>query len=455
MSLKFKNDRKGSISIVFALSGLIVFGITGAAIDFGRGMTVRNQLQQAADAAAMAAAMAKGDEAYKQQVGIDTFRANLLGSEASGSSSGGPANLGGSSGGNLPTPSVVVNPTNITVTATAFIKPILLQLAGITSLSIDAQSVAVTTGKKLELAMMLDTTGSMCSGNSQPCTSGTKLDAMKAAAKDLLDIVMPSSAANSKAAIVPFASYVRVSATNTTQLTGRTDYPNSVCTLERKRGPAVSEEPPTLNVNEFWIRTSNSDCSNTSPIQPLTNDRNVLNTVIDGLKGYGATAGHLGTQWAWHAISPQWTSRWPAGSAPVAYTDAETIKAVVLMTDGNYTEMHRDANGNDPGCNGSSDCSQSRTRAKAICTEMKTRLNAQAKQAILIFTVGFGLEPESTTDGQNARNTLIDCASIDPHDPAQTRKLYYFPYTSEEMRNAFKDIGRALSEAVNAPRLSN
>jgi hypothetical protein len=65
-------------------------------------------------------------------------------------------------------------------------------------------------GSHVEIAMMLDVMGSICGSYPYNCTSATKLDAMKAAAKDLIDIVVweDQSLYSSRIALVPFSEHV-------------------------------------------------------------------------------------------------------------------------------------------------------------------------------------------------------------------------------------------------------
>ena len=53
---EFAGDRRGSVGLVFALTAFVVLSLVGGAIDFGRAMTARDQLQNAVDASALAAA---------------------------------------------------------------------------------------------------------------------------------------------------------------------------------------------------------------------------------------------------------------------------------------------------------------------------------------------------------------------------------------------------------------
>jgi Flp pilus assembly protein TadG len=429
------SDERGNVAIQFALLALPVFGIVGAAVDYAQAYRIKGRMQHAADAAAMAAGTAQHlDEQARISLAMTYYRDNV--------SFGSPETVAD--------PEVAITSTGVSVEAEYQMDTAFLGILGIEHIDLAVATTVTTTGKSLELSLMLDTTGSML---------GTRLADMKDAANDLLDIVLPDGATNTRVAVVPFATYVNVGTTNRTALTGRTDYPNASCVLERKRGSRTNEDPPVLGTSEFWIsNTTSSNCPPSAPIIPLTSNKSTLTTAINGLAANGATSGHLGTAWAWYTISPQWASRWPTASAPVSYTQSDNIKAVVLMTDGNYTEFHRNADGTSASCNGSDDCSKSRTEAKNLCDAMKTRLDAAGNEAIMIFTVGFGLEPEGTTNGDFARDTLKHCASYDPQDPetdlSLKRKLYFFPYSGEDMRQAFQQIGQALSAAKTGARIS-
>lgn len=67
-------------------------------------------------------------------------------------------------------------------------------------------------GSNLEVAVMLDVTGSMCGDGVGPCLTGTKIDGLKAAATDLVNIVVKAdqSQFTSKVALVPFATKIRL-----------------------------------------------------------------------------------------------------------------------------------------------------------------------------------------------------------------------------------------------------
>ncbi|MGI9478127.1 MAG: pilus assembly protein TadG-related protein [Hyphomicrobiaceae bacterium] len=442
---RFAGDRKGAVAMLFAGALVPVIAVVGIAVDYSRASNVRVQLQAAADAAAMAGAVSKTTTtAARTAAAEQSFDANT-------------ANL---KHGATATRTATPGSDQVTVTASATLPTVFMKLVGTSEMTMSTESTVYFGGgtKKLEVALVLDTTGSM---NGTTSGSTTKLDELKAAVPMILDVVMPAGSTNTKVAMVPFATYVNVGSTNTAQLTGRVSpYQYKQCVLERKHGSRPTESAPDINVDEFWIKTSNSSCSSTKPIIPLTSNRSTIDTAVTSLTASGSTSGHLGIQWGWHAISPEWSSRWPAGSEPVAYTDATTIKAIVVLTDGNFTEFHRNQDKSAAYCSGGSDCPESRAEAKAYCDAIKTKLNADGEEAVMIFTIGFGLEPESSSAGQKARDTMKYCASYDQTDPETNlslkKKHFYFPVTQQDLEDAFSSIGDALIEALgnNNPRLS-
>jgi hypothetical protein len=61
----------------------------------------------------------------------------------------------------------------------------------------------------------------------------------------------------------------------------------------------------------------------------------MLRDHIDSFQENGGTAGHIGIAGAWYTISPKWYDVWPSHNAH-DYGVGTNIKAVVLMTDGDY-----------------------------------------------------------------------------------------------------------------------
>lgn len=205
---KFRSDTAANMSIMLGLGATVLLAAAGGAIDFARWTSMKSELQVHLDAAVLAGtqklAESNGDEKGALKVAKAHFEEAIAGQ-----------------------PDLVDNhikfvmngaKTGVVSKGNANLETSLLKAVGITKLPLrqtseaeigTASSVAVG---NLEVALVLDVTGSMCADGTGPCSSGAKLTAMKNAAKDLLDAVVwdDQSTYTSKVSIVPFASAVRV-----------------------------------------------------------------------------------------------------------------------------------------------------------------------------------------------------------------------------------------------------
>jgi Flp pilus assembly protein TadG len=203
---RFRTDDRGNVAMMFGLMAIAMFLVMGGAIDFGRWNHARQQSRSAMDAAVLAAAkqlqldntdvdgaVAVAQRFYNENV---KTRMPLL----------------------TDTVSFESTKSNMAIRANgeAWIETTFLKLAGIEKLrvldltgadsSVAEISTGANNGQNLEVAMMLDITGSM---------AGDKLSDMKTAAKDLVDIVVwdNQSEYTSKVSLVPFSQAVNVGAT--------------------------------------------------------------------------------------------------------------------------------------------------------------------------------------------------------------------------------------------------
>jgi Flp pilus assembly protein TadG len=466
-------DVSGSVAIVFALTTVIVASAVGAAVDFGRMYAVRQQMQSAVDASVLAAARAwqiESDAGIAETQGrlyYDKNKPRLATSEVSGFTSDTARNA-------------------IVIEARAYVStPFLSIVRGSQTTTLDARAEAMlavggNSKTNLEIAMMLDVTGSM---------SGQKIEDLKTAAKDLVDIVVWSdqSEFTSKVALVPFANGVNLGSTalvnqvrgsvksgsctsssspctsytsSTSPLSSQwtwgapatwfrftntsgsssTFRASSYCVSERIGADKFTDAAPSAaaaKVGPIYVANSSSESSlctlvNTSDLEvnavlPLSNSKTALKGRIDKLALAGTTAGQIGTAWAWYMLAPSWAYLWPAESQPVAYNTENTRKIAILMTDGEYNTAH--CNGvlsrnsvnlgtriNCDATNGISD-----TQADQMCAAMKSGTG------ITVYTVGFALGGNAT-----AISTLTNCAS----DPAK----FYNAEDGTALRAAFRDI---------------
>lgn len=417
--MRIVKDEKGTVAILFALTTLVAVGITGVSIDAGRFFSARHQMQAAADAAALAAAGAYNKSTSERiSLAQAVFKSNV-------SSNALPSGI---------IPEVTFGLGSVVVTAHTPMSSMIMQVLGFDSVDVGVRTSIATAGKKLELAVMLDVTGSMDS-----LVNGvSKLNSMKSAARDLMDIVIPTDgSATVKVSIIPFSEKVNAgtyaaAVTNKAATSGGKKL--VTCVTERTGTYRYDDDAPAsgrwIGFNNPGGSTSYSTdgkCKTTNgvelkAVQPLTNSRTTVLNLINSLDADGNTAGHLGTAWAYYTLSPLWNSIWPLANRPVAYTDVQTIKAAILMTDGEYNKDY--TNGNP----------SSSTQARALCTKMKA-------DGIEVFTIGFGIGNNNT-----ARTTLQQCATDADH--------YFFPYDGDELRGAFASIGQQLSEAVTKTHIA-
>ena len=209
---KFARDEKGQIAIIFGLTTFIVCAMVGGAVDIGRWVSARSQTQAAIDSALLAAGrtaqVTYGDatasinaaKAYYAQMKstqvIDDTITFVSNSTATTFTASGSANIA----------------TPFLQFACPQIMPGChdnpLKSLPVVDLSDGKQSESTiaqggNSGSSIEIGLMLDTTGSM---------SGQKIIDLKAAATDLVDIVVwnDQSQYTSRVGIAPFASTVNV-----------------------------------------------------------------------------------------------------------------------------------------------------------------------------------------------------------------------------------------------------
>lgn len=153
------------------------------------------------------------------------------------------------------------------------------------------------------------------------------------------------------------------------------------------------------------------ECRNAKPLE-LTNNRAHLNSYIDSLSAGGWTAGHLGIAWTWYLISEEWNEIFDGSAAPLAYTEPDSAKVVVLMTDGAFnTEIFPEQ--------GSSD-----EQARDVCDNIKSK-------GVKIYSVALNA-PDPGKD------VLAYCAS----GPS-----YFFePETGAELTDAYRQIAVSISD---------
>jgi Flp pilus assembly protein TadG len=190
---QFRRDTQGSVFVMVAAAIMAVTGAVGVAVDAGRAQMAQNKLQNALDAAGLAAG-ASINSADLETVVRKYLEVNFA-------------------GGNLGATITDVDPQLsedghvLTVSATATLPTTVMRIFGRDEVTLGAQTEITRTNKGMELALVLDTTGSM---------AGSKLTALKNAANDLLDILYgeETEGENLWVGVVPFSQAVNVGNTH-------------------------------------------------------------------------------------------------------------------------------------------------------------------------------------------------------------------------------------------------
>ena len=389
-------DTNGNVAILFAIIFVPLLLIGAFAIDSSRHLNSNQHLQAAIDAASLAGARALEDatktDAEITTIAQATYKANLVGT---------PGDV------SCVDSTVTINRNTGTVSVAAACKTQTLLGASLTRDDMDSisQSTARANLTKLDLALMLDVSGSM---------GGQKLTDLKTAAKQAAGtLITPSSGDRVRISFVSYANAVNAGEYGNPALglpdddDGDGDGLDKVCVSERTGAAAWKDSKPGMGK---WVGDKAGSCP-TSSLLPLTDDLDEFNTEIDKLTAGGSTAGHLGVAWSWYLIAPAWKSIWPSESEPLAYTEPNTIKAVILMTDGKFNQSYESTMGN------------SNKQAKKMCKKMRN-------ENVRIYAVAFKA-PES------AKKTLKNCTGDD--------SLFFDAGNGAELLAAYDAIASQLS----------
>lgn len=163
---QFRSNRSGNVAMMWALMGTALIGLLGLTIDFTRGVMVRTELQSAADSAVLAAARQPANVTMADR----TARARaFFDAEAPQYATGATVTL------------TDIGNNGYRVHASAPLRTSLAQLISNQDWTVGVDAEAVRGGMNLEVALVLDTTGSM---------SGQRITDLRNSAGDLVDLIV-------------------------------------------------------------------------------------------------------------------------------------------------------------------------------------------------------------------------------------------------------------------------
>ncbi|CAN7533159.1 hypothetical protein [Aminobacter sp. LjRoot7] len=434
---RFASDSSGNFAILGGLTISMLAMAAGFGVNVAQLHNVKSGLSQAVDAAVTSTARDLTTGRIKLKDADNTVRAFL---EANSSRLLAP-------GEKVVLNKVVVDKLLGTVEASAYIDVnVFFPLFGTSNRQrVSATTASLYSDKRIEVAMMLDVTGSM---------EGQKIEDLKKAATNAVNNLLkgettPSGEPRVRMSLVPYANsvnvgdlaqssvFVETKKSDRKQAPGNTE-PKAVssstrpdnCATERKELYQYSDVGPDVSmVNRDFLIDAYSKANRDTPIcpgarvVPLTANKDKLKAEIGAFVALGGTAGHIGIQWAWYTLSENWAGVFQKSERPEKADPEKVSKVAILMTDGEFNLSYFDIDKSDEAYNRYGK-EATRTAAKTLCEEMR-------KKGIEIFTIGFKLDTAA------AKKTMKDCAS-----PDGVVKRYFETSNGKELDAAFQEIIR-------------
>jgi Flp pilus assembly protein TadG len=378
----FLDSTKGTVAIMMAATIPAIMLLASIALEISRHNYVESKLAFAADAAAIAGA--KYDISNVQANALQVFNANF------------PPGTNGISP--IPTVSYDATTKTVDVKVNANLPTLIGGFFGQKFLAVKAESQVIREFGGLELAMVLDITGSMAQNN--------KIGGLITAANNLVDTIYEgqNTRDNTAIGIVPFVTIINVGSNNTAWLTDPAtvalfpaSQPWQGCIMAKNAlefddedfdTPPPAAKWPTYFVastipspnddcvkrdNDWWMTNKlgvarkcpavtptgtlfevvtpisginvgpNRSCG--PPIMPLHNNAADIKAYISKLTPTdgGGTMGNIGLVWGGRVLSEFWTGLWTVKQAsgttivgePIKkYTEPTNTKAIIMMTDG-------------------------------------------------------------------------------------------------------------------------
>lgn len=480
---RFRHGERGVVLVLFVLLIIPLLIVAAVAIEFSQTLVVKRQLTGAVDSAALAlGALPTLDSEELRPKALSYISAHYP-PDAIGTLTHYDATREGE---------------NINVTATAEVETTFLRVIGYDTLAVTVASNVVTKGKKLEVVMVLDNSGSM---------SGTKMDSLKLAANTLVDILFGDDTISDrvKVGLVPFVGAVNagipkesplldignplpLNVEHITQLPVGQSLINLLtaiakpwrgCVRARTEPYDTQDDPPSASVagtlftpyfapdepsgypNDYirWPIPGADDQTNflkylASPlifgdgpnsgcgqakVQPLTNDKTVISNAITAMQANGSTVIPEGLGWGWRVISPG-----EPFTDGVPYDDQDTIKAIILLTDGeNNVSPNNSANGSIFSAFGYANQTPDHlpgntnqaldNKTSTLCTNIKADKDGDnSDQDILLYTIVFNV------NSGNIQALMRNCAT----DQAK----YFNSPSVADIEGTFQNIAVGLNE---------
>ena len=409
----WKTDQSANVAALFAILLFPLILVISFAIDANRHASAIRHVQLAADIAALSGARAMQDATLSE----DDVKAIMSASFEANRDTG-------TWGANCKTPAMTVDLDNESVEFDIdcqIPKIFGSAFSSTDSLSLSRSSrseIALTT---IDVALMLDASDSMADNG--------RLDALKAAAKALISTLLsPESGVRARVALIPYGEGVNAGIYGN-RAQGKDDDDDEdadgakVCVSERYNFTTwATDDPPVFG---HYVGNLLSGVCPDAEVTPLTSDVDVLNAAIDGLTAEGyRTMGQIGVAWSWYAISSKWNDIWPDGAKPTHNDAPNTLKVVVIMTDGVSNQSKRPFVG---------------LPEMVAAYDTKTLCSNMQDAGILIYSIGLDIPPYTSLWATEAWLREYGASAVLAHCAGDAAR-FYEPSSTAELLPMYQDI---------------
>jgi len=412
---RFNKSTNANVSIMFGLAAIPLIAAAGVALDFMQGSHLQSKLLLAADNAGLAAASSESsDIGVLTKIVEDYVKKN-----------------GAANGNHTPVVVSVVlqDDGSLKVNLKTKMNTSLMRVIGRNIMDIGATSIISRQFGDMDIALVLDNTGSM---------NGRKLKTLKSASKDLVKSLFDSKTNDSvvRIGVVPFSQYVNIGMKNRNASWAEIAADSKVRKKVYKRGRwrwttvkskwqgcvgsrnypwNTKDERLSNKIPGVMQESGNSNYSCPKALTELTDNKGQVISAISQMKASGTTYIPGGLMWGWRVVS---------AVEPFPDTLNKTRKrqrAIVLMTDGTNTRSP-----SYPEHEYGNQATSDRLTAE-LCENVKA-----SKENITVYTVAFEINDTKT------QNLMRSCASSPSH--------FFDADNSAELTASFKKIAKSLAQ---------
>lgn len=351
---RFVTREDGTITVFSTMIFVLMVGIGGIAVDIMRYETQRAQLQNTLDRAVLAAASLTQVtpprtvvQNYFDAAGLENYRLRVTIDEG-------------------------VNFRRVNAIAEMELQSIFMRMFGVRVLTSPAAGAAEERIQNVEVSLVLDISGSM--------GQNSRMARLRPAAREFITTILegndnPDDDQRVSVSIVPYNGHVNMGTTLASVFSLTNEHNFSRCSRFYSLGEdpsdptrddfatgAIDPDVPIQRMGHFDRSTNWWDSETTIPnprcptddygaILPWSNSEADLHAAINNFGTQGTTAIDAGMKWALGLLDPAAqdavTDLVIAGEVdpdfigrPAAYNDNETVKIIVLMTDGANTQQY-------------------------------------------------------------------------------------------------------------------